>query len=412
MRLEFLGTVQEDQQVQVLDSSNLKLEKQQHHHQQQQPQNFRLPSFCLRARMELSFDTSEGGLLAVDSHRSVPAPFLTKTFHLVDDSSTDDVVSWSEDGTTFIVWRPPEFAKDILPNYFKHNNFSSFVRQLNTYGFRKIVSDRWEFANEYFRKGQQDLLCEIHRRKTGQPNTMQPIRQTSTAEDILWSHVTTTSPVPSPRAPHFTAAVSICDENERLRRDNCILMSELSRLRRLNDEVLLFVQNQARMPLQQDLSCIKWLKYNTLPPLLPPPPASPRFEEIVEDRRPATRVAHSSRLSSIVSMAATRSTSASTPYVKDTPPKVPTLCLLESKAKELSSSTTDASSKVTSSSSSDDSPKLFGVPLNGKKRPHSPSSDSSSQARLKSPRPDISLQLGTDPCWLKVCKSVSEKIFI
>jgi heat shock transcription factor len=63
----------------------------------------------------------------------VPAPFLTKTFQLVDDPRTDHVVSWGEDGATFVVWRPPEFARDLLPNYFKHNNFSSFVRQLNTY---------------------------------------------------------------------------------------------------------------------------------------------------------------------------------------------------------------------------------------------------------------------------------------
>jgi hypothetical protein len=62
-----------------------------------------------------------------------PAPFLTKTFQLVDDHRTDHIVSWGEDGATFVVWRPPEFARDLLPNYFKHNNFSSFVRQLNTY---------------------------------------------------------------------------------------------------------------------------------------------------------------------------------------------------------------------------------------------------------------------------------------
>ena len=68
------------------------------------------------------------------AQKAVPAPFLTKTYQLVDDSATDHIVSWGDDRvSTFVVWRPPEFARDILPNYFKHNNFSSFVRQLNTY---------------------------------------------------------------------------------------------------------------------------------------------------------------------------------------------------------------------------------------------------------------------------------------
>jgi heat shock transcription factor len=90
-------------------------------------------------------------LLMIDRSNPVPAPFLTKTYDLVDDPATDNIVSWATSTCdhhdddpdaascccccccAFVVWRPPEFAKDILPNYFKHNNFSSFVRQLNTY---------------------------------------------------------------------------------------------------------------------------------------------------------------------------------------------------------------------------------------------------------------------------------------
>jgi len=108
--------------------------------------------------------------------------FLRKTYHMID-TCDPSIATWSEDGETFVVKDTEKFAAEIIPQFFKHNNFSSFVRQLNFYGFRKIKSDpikldpvleeldakHWRFKHEKFIRGRPDLLKEI--KKANQTST-------------------------------------------------------------------------------------------------------------------------------------------------------------------------------------------------------------------------------------------------
>jgi HSF-type DNA-binding len=44
------------------------------------------------------------------------------------DNCPSDVAGWSEDGETFVVKDPTRFEQSIIPQFFKHSKFSSFVR--------------------------------------------------------------------------------------------------------------------------------------------------------------------------------------------------------------------------------------------------------------------------------------------
>lgn len=109
----------------------------------------------------VDLDDAEGGGKGVSG-------FISKIYKMVSDPNTQDVVSWNERGDGFIVKNEFVFASQIMRTYFRHQNFSSFVRQLNFYGFHKrsSPSSLTSFYHPSFKKGHPELLSQIVRKST------------------------------------------------------------------------------------------------------------------------------------------------------------------------------------------------------------------------------------------------------
>ncbi|CAG8637861.1 8988_t:CDS:2, partial [Ambispora gerdemannii] len=124
-------------------------------------------------------------------NKSVPA-FLNKLYNMVNDPQSNELITWSEGGTSFLVKRPQDFAREVLPRFFKHNNFSSFVRQLNMYGFHKIPhlqqgvlqsdgqSEQWEFIDL------NQIMNEITSIKKHQMTISSDLKNIQRDNQVLW----------------------------------------------------------------------------------------------------------------------------------------------------------------------------------------------------------------------------------
>ncbi|KDO33535.1 hypothetical protein SPRG_19168 [Saprolegnia parasitica CBS 223.65] len=101
------------------------------------------------------------------SSNQVAPQFIQKTYALMTEAPAH-IAQWSNHGSTILIHDPYAFSRDLLPQYFRHSNFLSFVRQLNFYGFRKCKRDdptslAWEFEHEAFLQDEPELMHTIRR---------------------------------------------------------------------------------------------------------------------------------------------------------------------------------------------------------------------------------------------------------
>ncbi|KAI0205441.1 hypothetical protein F4808DRAFT_448006 [Astrocystis sublimbata] len=131
--------------------------------------------------VELLEEKAQRAKREAQAKRKQIPPFVQKLNSFLEDGKNTELIRWSDKGDSFVVLDEDEFAKTLIPELFKHNNYASFVRQLNMYGFHKKVglsdnsmkaSERKnkspsEYYNPYFRRGHPNLLWLINKPKSG-----------------------------------------------------------------------------------------------------------------------------------------------------------------------------------------------------------------------------------------------------
>ena len=80
--------------------------------------------------------------LSVDDLNALPFP--KKLHHILAQNQYNDCICWTPDGRCIRVVDPFKFQEKVAKNYFSHTSFSSFLVELDSFGFKKISHDGFQ----------------------------------------------------------------------------------------------------------------------------------------------------------------------------------------------------------------------------------------------------------------------------
>lgn len=170
------------------------------------------------------------------------APFLHKIYEILENPVHNDLISWNDEGTAFLIKNVTEFTDQVLPKYFKHNNFASFVRQLNLYDFHKsrYENNGSEFIHKLFRRNERHLLSEIKRKMPNEGGAESPPQySTGMQEETGMENMVTMNGHGDASLQNLinrqdqmeSALKMVFTENKRLSKENKMLWTEVSSLK-------------------------------------------------------------------------------------------------------------------------------------------------------------------------------------
>jgi len=102
--------------------------------------------------------------------------FPAKVHSMLARQDLSDIIAWMPHGRSWRVLKPREFEVRVIPTYFEHAKFSSFIRQANGWGFRRITQgrDRNSYYHPLFLRGLPHLCKRMKRPGVSQKQTSDP----------------------------------------------------------------------------------------------------------------------------------------------------------------------------------------------------------------------------------------------
>lgn len=96
---------------------------------------------------------------AAKASGGVNNPFPTILHKLLSETEQlgfEDIISWQPHGRSFLIHKPKDFVKEVVPKYFQSTKLSSFQRQLSLYGFVRLTNEGPDKGAYYHGKQRQD----------------------------------------------------------------------------------------------------------------------------------------------------------------------------------------------------------------------------------------------------------------
>jgi hypothetical protein len=84
---------------------------------------------------------------------------FVSNLHTILECEDPSIIAWTNN-SSFIIVDPDRLSMEVMGKYFRHTKVSSFMRQVNFYGFKKINQgeDTGAYYHPLFKRGALELL--------------------------------------------------------------------------------------------------------------------------------------------------------------------------------------------------------------------------------------------------------------